>query len=185
MAILIYYIHFNSFTFRNSLSLLLLLSCFICVQLFCDTMDCNPPGSSVHRILQGSGVGCCALLQGSFWPRDQTISLTSLALAGSFITTRAVWEVYILMVPQIYLFHLSPLLHSYSAFQNLHLMKLNCNQGNLAETIQQLFITNGEMKGREAWHAAVHRVLKSWTQQGNWTTVEKYQNFQQIISLPL
>ena len=34
-----------------------------------DTMDCSPPGSSVHEILQARilGVGCHALLQGSFW----------------------------------------------------------------------------------------------------------------------
>ena len=28
------------------------LSCFSCVQLFCYSMDCSPPGSSVHGILQ-------------------------------------------------------------------------------------------------------------------------------------
>ena len=29
-------------------------------------MDCSPPGSSVHGILQNTGVGCHALLQGIF-----------------------------------------------------------------------------------------------------------------------
>ena len=33
----------------------------------CDPMDCSPPDSSVHGILQASaGVGCHALLQGTF-----------------------------------------------------------------------------------------------------------------------
>ena len=33
-------------------NMLLLLSCFNCVQLFCHLMDHSPPGSSVHGILQ-------------------------------------------------------------------------------------------------------------------------------------
>ena len=35
---------------------------------FCDPMDCSPPGSSGHGILQAktTGVGCHALLQGIF-----------------------------------------------------------------------------------------------------------------------
>ena len=28
------------------------LSCFICVRLFCDPMDCGLPGAFVHRIFQ-------------------------------------------------------------------------------------------------------------------------------------
>ena len=33
----------------------------------CDPMDCSPPGSYVHGILQAStGVGCHSLLQGIF-----------------------------------------------------------------------------------------------------------------------
>ena len=38
----------------------------------CDLMDCSPPGSSVHGDSQGknTGVGCHALLQGIFRPRD-------------------------------------------------------------------------------------------------------------------
>ena len=37
-------------------------------QLFCDRMDCSPPGSSVHGILQtrNTGVACHFLLQGIF-----------------------------------------------------------------------------------------------------------------------
>ena len=39
-----------------------------CVQLFCDPMDCRPPGSSVHAIFSGKNIGvdCHFLLQGIF-----------------------------------------------------------------------------------------------------------------------
>ena len=39
----------------------------------CDSMDCSPPGSSVHGGSPGknTGLGCYALLQGSSQPRDQ------------------------------------------------------------------------------------------------------------------
>ena len=45
----------------------------LCLTL-CDLMDCSPPGSSVHGILQGGmpGVGCHSLLWGSSQPRDRT-----------------------------------------------------------------------------------------------------------------
>ena len=33
---------------------------------FCDPMDCSPPGSSVHGILQARILGCHALFQGIF-----------------------------------------------------------------------------------------------------------------------
>ena len=44
-----------------------MLSCFSCV-LFCDPVDCSPPGSSVHGILQARILEwvCHALLQGIF-----------------------------------------------------------------------------------------------------------------------
>ena len=45
-----------------------------CVQLFCDPMDCTPPGSSVHGILQARILEWVAIFfsRGSFQPRDQT-----------------------------------------------------------------------------------------------------------------
>ena len=41
---------------------------------FCDPMDCSPPGSSLHGDSPGknTGVGCCALLQGSSRSKDWT-----------------------------------------------------------------------------------------------------------------
>ena len=66
---------------------MLLLSCFSCV--LCDTMDCSLPGSSVHGILQNTGVGCHALLWGSSQPRDQIcvpyVSCTGRWIAASTI----------------------------------------------------------------------------------------------------
>ena len=40
----------------------------------CDPMDCSPPGSSVHGVLQARIVGWVAISfsRGSSWPRDQT-----------------------------------------------------------------------------------------------------------------
>ena len=41
----------------------------------CDPMDCNPPGSSVHEILQARILEWVAMpsSRGSSWPRDQTL----------------------------------------------------------------------------------------------------------------
>ena len=60
-------------------------------QVFCDPMDCSPPGSSVRGIFQGrnTGVGGHFHLQEIFLT-DPGIKLTSLespALAGEFFTT--------------------------------------------------------------------------------------------------
>ena len=53
-----------------------------------DSMDCSPPGSSVHGILQARTLECVVLSfsRGSFRPRDQTrVSCT----AGRFLTIGA------------------------------------------------------------------------------------------------
>ena len=44
---------------------LCMLSCFSCVRLMCDPVDCSPPGSSFHGDSLGkdTGVGCRALPQ--------------------------------------------------------------------------------------------------------------------------
>ena len=58
-----------------------------CLNL-CDPMDCSPPGSSVHGILQARILEWVAISssRGSSWPRDQTcisyVSCMALALAG-------------------------------------------------------------------------------------------------------
>ena len=59
----------------------------------CNTMDYNPPGSSVHGILQARLLEWIAVpsFRGSSQPRDPALD-TSPALAGGFFTTRAIWE---------------------------------------------------------------------------------------------
>ena len=53
-----------------------------CVQI-CNTLDYSPRGSSVHGILQARMhcCGCHSHSRGTFWPRDQTPSSVSAALA--------------------------------------------------------------------------------------------------------
>ena len=58
-----------------------------CVWLFCDPMNCSPPGSSVHRIFQARTLEWVAISssRGSSWPRDPTcISF----IEGRFFTTK-------------------------------------------------------------------------------------------------
>ena len=57
----------------------------------CDPMDCSPPGSSVHRILQARILEWVAIrfTRGSSWPRNRTwVS----CIAGSFLTDWAMRE---------------------------------------------------------------------------------------------
>ena len=60
----------------------------------CNSMDCSPPSSSVHGILQArnTGVGCHALLPGIFLTQGLNSSLISTALASKFFITRATLE---------------------------------------------------------------------------------------------
>ena len=54
----------------------------------CDSMDCSPPGSSVHGILQARILGWVAIScsRGSSWPKDWTqVS----CLASGFFTTKS------------------------------------------------------------------------------------------------
>ena len=57
-------------------------------------MDCSPPDSSVHEILQARILEWVAISfsRGFSWPRDGTVSLVPHALAGEFFTTNATWE---------------------------------------------------------------------------------------------
>ena len=50
------------------------LSHFSCITTLCDPMDCSPPGSSVHRILQARILEWVTMpsARGSFQPRGQT-----------------------------------------------------------------------------------------------------------------
>ena len=55
----------------------------------CNPMDCNAPGSSVHRILQAKILEWVAITfcRGSSQPRDQTYVSCGSCIAGGFFTT--------------------------------------------------------------------------------------------------
>ena len=57
----------------------------------CDPMDCSPPATSVHRILQAIILNWVAIpySRGYSWPRDRTHISMSPALAGRFFRTSA------------------------------------------------------------------------------------------------
>ena len=60
----------------------------------CNLMDCNPPGSSVHRILQARILEWDAMPPPGDLPDPgiEPESLTSPTLAGGFCTTSTTWE---------------------------------------------------------------------------------------------
>ena len=69
-----------------------MLSRFSCVWLFCDLMDCSPPGSSVRGILQARTLGWVDMPWDLPNPEIEPSSLMPSALAGRFFTTSATWE---------------------------------------------------------------------------------------------
>ena len=84
----------------------LILNVCLCAKSFlscpslCNHMDCSPPGSSVHGVLQARILEWVAMpfFKGSFWPRDGTMFLLSPALAGRFLTISTTWEALILNI---------------------------------------------------------------------------------------
>ena len=62
--------------------------------ILCDPVDCSPPGSSVHGILQARILEWVAMPspRGSSHPETEPAPLTSPTLAGGFFTTSATWE---------------------------------------------------------------------------------------------
>ena len=60
----------------------------------CDSMDCSPPGSSVHGILQARRLECLPFPPSGDLPGPgiEPASLMCPALAGEFFTTSATWE---------------------------------------------------------------------------------------------
>ena len=73
-----------------------LCKCYITCLTPCDPMDCSPPGSSVHGILQARTLEWVTMpsFRGS---SDLGIELGSTASVGSFFTNSATWESYIYM----------------------------------------------------------------------------------------
>ena len=66
--------------------------CYVAsVVSLCDPMDCGPPGSSVHGILQAGILEWIAISSFRYLP-DPGIEPVSLALPGRFFTTSITWE---------------------------------------------------------------------------------------------
>ena len=77
----------------HSFDLVCVLVAQSCLTLW-DPMDCNPPGFSVHEILQARILEWVALSvsRGSSWPRDPTWGSH---IAGRFFTIWATKEAYL------------------------------------------------------------------------------------------
>ena len=58
----------------------------------CDSMDCSPPGSSVHGILQARILEWMAMPSSGDHPRIKPKSPASPALAGRLFSTSATWK---------------------------------------------------------------------------------------------
>ena len=72
----------------------LLVTCVLVAQscpILCNPVDCSPPGSSVHGILQARILEWVAMpsSRGFSWPRDWSHISTSPALAGVLFSTSA------------------------------------------------------------------------------------------------
>ena len=74
----------------------------------CDPMDCSPPGSSVHRILQARILEWVAMYfsRGTSWLRNRIHVEPNQTheLAGRFFTTSATWEAQTVKVLLVYWF---------------------------------------------------------------------------------
>ena len=68
-------------------------ACCIRSHFICDPMDCSPPGSPVHGILQVRILEWAAMLSPrvSSPPRDQTC-MSCVSVGGRFFTASATWE---------------------------------------------------------------------------------------------
>ena len=92
----------------------------------CNSMDCSPPGCSVHGILQARKLEWVAVPSSrSSQPKIKHTSLTSTARAGRFFTTSATWE-----VPYIQVFNL----------KNLNYMQMRTTELIFKYQIHQIYI---------------------------------------------
>ena len=117
-----YYVEFFCKKYAFLLSSLSSVICpyqYVCMYLvtqacpaLCGPVDCSPPGSSVHGILQARILEWVAMAssRGPSWPGIGPASLMSPALAGGFFTTSATWEVCISVWMYFYLFY-HPVIH--------------------------------------------------------------------------
>ena len=77
-----------------------MLCCAKSLQTPCDPMDCSPPGSSVHGILQARILEWVAMpaSRGSSWPRDCT-HISCISCIGRSFTISTTWEVPDICIP--------------------------------------------------------------------------------------
>ena len=70
-----------------------------CVRLFCNPMDCNAPGSTVHRSFWARILGWLVISYSGDLPDPgiEPTSLASPALADRFFTIGATWETLVLI----------------------------------------------------------------------------------------
>ena len=118
-----------------------------CVLLFCNPMDCSPPGSSVSGILQARILEWVVIpfSRGSSQPRDWTWVSCISCIGSRILYHWASWECPSLALP-VYFFLL--LLQFFG-------------EGN-SNPLQYSCLENAMDRG--AWWATVHGVVKSWTQ---------------------
>ena len=84
----------NEFVFRVKVCVCVCVCVLAHAQLcltVCDFMDCNLPGSSVHRISQARTLEWVAISRESSQTRDQTMSLGSPTWAGKFFAPGTTW----------------------------------------------------------------------------------------------
>ena len=89
-------------SYENVNSDMKVLAAQSCLTL-CNPMDCSPPGSSVHGILQARILEWVAILfsRESSWPRYQT---QVLCIAGGFFTIWATREAHLYLYQDLYPF---------------------------------------------------------------------------------
>ena len=88
----------------------------------CNSMDCSPPGSSVHGILQARILEWVAMpsSKGSSQPRDRTVSLMFPALVGRLFTTEPPEK------PNVYTILYSSEKHLEKQYTHLNFRILHC-----------------------------------------------------------
>ena len=66
-------------------------------QTLCGPIDCSPPGSTVHRIIQARILDWVAMpsSRGSSQPRDQTCASRISCIIGGFFTHQTTWEAHL------------------------------------------------------------------------------------------